>query len=556
MHAEVTEERGDVYLDGRRVHYRRWGCGPVVLAIHGSPQSSRAIAAIAERFSAVGLCTIAPDTPGNGLSDPLAAVSEPAIEDYARALHAFADNLGLRRVGLYGFHTGAAICCAFAALHPQRTAAAVLEGLPAWSDAERGDALAMYLPQFVPHWDGSHMAWAWARMEEQSVFFPWSSMGSRSRLANDVTPPAAVHANCMDLFDAGDGYRQPYRAAFNFSPHEWLRRVTTPLLVCAQAKDVLHAHLSRTPLGDYTPRSFADAGSLHSRAAAFLFDHAGDAVPSIAPSGTDPRGLARGFVAHPQGPVAWFGRLQGRERPLVFLHEAGDSAAKYSALVAEIAESRPIVAVHLPGHGDSYPAVAGRDVWRRDEPTVADYARVVSAVAKALGIGGYAAAGVHLGGQIAVALATQEYAVAAATLGASVYGLADSELANDALASVWDGAHLLRAFRIARWERLFFPWYERTQRCARVPHADLDPHIVHARAVCLLKAGRDWQRAQRAEAAFDLPRAAHSLERFAAFAIAGDPLSAVARMQCLPGQPQVLSADYRAWATALAAFAR
>jgi pimeloyl-ACP methyl ester carboxylesterase len=550
-------ERGYVHVDGRCVHYRRWGSGPVVLAIHGSPQSSRAVAALAEHLASLGLCAIAPDTPGNGLSERLGSPDDAAIDDFARALHAFAEASGLGRVGLYGFHTGAAICCAFAALYPERTAAVVLEGLPAWSETERADALLAYLPPFVPRWDGSHMAWVWARMEEQSIFFPWCATESRSRLDNDVTAPAAVHANCMDFLDAGDGYRHSYRAAFNFSAQSWLSLVTAPLLVCAQVKDVLHGHLSRRPLNEYGPRSFVDAASLHSAAATFLSDQAGDAAPDFRSRDTDARGLARGFVAHPRGPVAWLGCLQGRDRPMVFLHESGDSAARYSAVVAEVAQSRPIVAVHLPGHGDSQSAVSGREVWEQHEPTVDDYAHVVAEVVKALGIEGYAAVGVHLGGQIAVALARQRHAFAAATLGAGQHALAaaDADRATDPLTPAWDGTHLIRAFRIARWERLFFPWYERTRRGARAPGGDLDSMVVHARALCLLKAGHDWQLAQRAEAAFDLPRAAHSLERFAAFAIAGDPLSAAPRMQALPGQARALPADCGSWAAALAAFA-
>jgi pimeloyl-ACP methyl ester carboxylesterase len=356
----------------------------------------------------------------------------------------------------------------------------------------------------------------------------------------------------MDLLDAGDGYRQPYRAAFNFLAHRWLKRVTTPLLVCAQAKDPLHAHLLRQPVADYSPRSFADAGTLHATAAAFLADHKGNTAPDSVSVVTDASGLTRGFVTCSRGSLSWFGRLQGRERPLVFLHEAGDSAAKYAPLVADVAQTRPIIAVHLPGHGDSHDAVSDRDVWQGIEPTVHDYAHAVSEVCTALGIDGYAAAGVHLGGQIAVQLARQQSAFAASTLGTSQQRLPPPDMGAEALSLVWDGAHLVRAFRIARWERLFFPWYERTRSCARVPVGDLDPVLVHARAVCFLKAGRDWQVAQRAEAAFDLPGAAQSLERFAAYAIAGDPLSTELRMRTLPGQTRPLAADLGSWAAALA----
>ena len=49
-----------------------------------------------------------------------------------------------------------------AGLYPDRTAAVALEGLPAWTEPERQDFTANYLPTFTPKWDGSHMAWLWA----------------------------------------------------------------------------------------------------------------------------------------------------------------------------------------------------------------------------------------------------------------------------------------------------------------------------------------------------------------------------------------------------------
>jgi hypothetical protein len=54
----------------------------------------------------------------------------------------------------------------------------------------------------------------------------------------------------------------------------------------------------------------------------------------------------------------------------------------------------------------------------------------------------------------------------------------------------WDGAHLIRAFRIASWERLFDPWYRRDP--AHRIHRPSDLLTVHARAVSLLRAQQRW----------------------------------------------------------------
>ena len=60
------------------------------------------------------------------------------------------------------------------------------------------------------------------------------------------------------------------------------------------------------------------------------------------------------------------------------------------------------------------------------------------------------------------------------------------------LASEWDGAHLARAWRIARWERLYSPWHDRVSAQARAPFETLDPASIHRRAVGLLKANDRW----------------------------------------------------------------
>jgi len=58
------------------------------------------------------------------------------------------------------------------------------------------------------------------------------------------------------------------------------------------------------------------------------------------------------------------------------------------------------------------------------------------------------------------------------------------------LAPEWDGAHLIRAFRIATWERLFDPWHRRDP--AHRIDRPIDLAATHARAVSLLRAHYRW----------------------------------------------------------------
>ena len=144
-------------VNGGQVHYRRLGSGPAVLLLHGSPQSSAAVDAMAQALAGAGLCALCPDTPGNGLSDAL--IGQPECSDYANTILGLADGLGLGRFAVYGFHTGAAIATAIAAKAQTRITAIVADGFPAWSEDERAILMSGYLPKFEPSFDGAHMAW-------------------------------------------------------------------------------------------------------------------------------------------------------------------------------------------------------------------------------------------------------------------------------------------------------------------------------------------------------------------------------------------------------------
>ena len=93
-------KRAFVDIGGRQLHYRRAGAGPAVVLLHPSPQSSAFSVPFALRL-ARHFTAIAVDTPGYGLSDPLAgSPATPALEAYVEPLRRFLDALGLERVAL------------------------------------------------------------------------------------------------------------------------------------------------------------------------------------------------------------------------------------------------------------------------------------------------------------------------------------------------------------------------------------------------------------------------------------------------------------------------
>jgi pimeloyl-ACP methyl ester carboxylesterase len=449
-------------VNGRRVAWRAAGSGPAALLLHGSPQSSRALAGLGEAVAAAGLCAIMPDTPGAGRSEPLPG-AHLTIMDLAEALAAFADSIGLGRVALYGTHTGAAIAASFAARYPERVSALVLDGIAAWEEPERAAYRTSYAPPFEPSWDGSHMTWLWARMEAQSVYFPWHGQRAATWRGVDLSPPWHLHRNAMDMLECGDAYRPLYQASLAFDPAEVID-AASPARMMMLATDVLRQHATRPALRHLPLELFETPPVLWQAVVAALAANPGDDAP-----------------AFPSPGMFWRGTLEGPGKPTILLHPAGASSRFFAAGLP--AYPGPVLAFDLPGHGF-------------DETTMPDSAAAIAALidkeCRTLGITDYTAAGARFGAVIARLMQNPCILAPASTA---------PDLATNGAVSlepVWDGSHLLRAWRIAWRQAVFDPWYVNTAPAAAP--ADLDPVAIHAAAVDLLRAGGDWMTANGIEA--------------------------------------------------------
>jgi len=296
--------RGAVRVNGRAVHYRRLGQpgAPAVIALHGSPESASALHEVA-RALAGRICVIALDTPGNGLSAPLAQ-PDPDREDYARHLIDFMDVMGVARAGLYGFHTGAGTAMAAALLAPQRVSAMVLDGYAVWTPQEREDLLARYCVVYPPVWDGSHLAQIWARLEAQLVFFPWYDTRPEARMALPPTPMETRLRRLRDWLTAHEHYPGPYRAAFKAVGEDGPGRASVPTLIGAMDRDPLSGHLDRLPAlapSVRVERWGADRAAALQSIAAHLSGHPGS--PATKPDPSDKTLLAS--LASPQARHDW-----------------------------------------------------------------------------------------------------------------------------------------------------------------------------------------------------------------------------------------------------------
>jgi pimeloyl-ACP methyl ester carboxylesterase len=107
------------------IDYReRPGTGPALVLLHGIGSNADSFAGLLPLIPA-DWRVIAWNAPGYGASAPL-ATDWPAAADYAEALAAFLDRLGLDRVIVAGHSLGALMGAAFAAAHPARVARLIL----------------------------------------------------------------------------------------------------------------------------------------------------------------------------------------------------------------------------------------------------------------------------------------------------------------------------------------------------------------------------------------------------------------------------------------------
>ncbi|MEM9684694.1 MAG: alpha/beta fold hydrolase, partial [Pseudomonadota bacterium] len=468
-----------VDVGGREVYFRFAGDGPPFLLLHESPRSSVALIPLMERladdFTVVGL-----DTPGIGGSYPLEQ-ARPRSDDYADAVVDTMIALGLEKVPIYGTHTGACIAAALAARHPGRVAIAILDGYPIFTRAEQEELLREYLPPFRPAWNGTHVAWLWARVRDQFTFFPWYAAGREGRLPRDP-PPLDFHQLVVeDFLHAGDNYRPAYASAFRFDGVKALDDFRAPVAITAREDDLLFPHLDRLP--ETLPKGVEvhRLGADRDEWAARIGDIAKREVvqqemPAPEPEWTCGKRMARRFVevngrtAH----VRRGGTATGR--PLLLLHRTPGHGGELDDQVKRLARSRTVIAPDLPGSGNS----DGLDGM--NAASVIDW---VECLLSALDIDECDVAGEYTGGSFALQLAAlgnvKAKTVTLAQMSRHVTEAAPKMPPLPDLTPRWDGTHLMAAWYWARDSILYKDWCDRRVDAAWPVIYDTDIGLLHAR---------------------------------------------------------------------------
>lgn len=181
---------------------------------------------------------VAPDTPGNGDSTAL-PLDTVQITDLARGLLNFLDAMGLKRVQLYGSHTGAAIATEIAILDPARVDRLVLDGVQVLTPEEREEVMSKYAFPFTPDLEGSYLMRVFQFCRDQYLFYPWYNRTKAGQRTGGLPKPHDLHNWVVEVLKASETYHLNYRAAFQWKAPERLPLVSCPTLVLAAENDPL-----------------------------------------------------------------------------------------------------------------------------------------------------------------------------------------------------------------------------------------------------------------------------------------------------------------------------
>ena len=478
-------------VDGVQVHYRLAGEGPPVVLFHQSPRSSAEYLHLIEKL-AVDFTVIAPDNPGNGISDPL-PLETVTMRDIAEHYGRFLDTIGLTSVTCYGFHTGGAIALEVARRRPDIMNLCVSAGFVKFDDqAMVDDILANYLPPYEMDWAGTHLTWTWARMREQLIFFPWYKKDAASRMPMDLPDKESLHESVMDLLITGDHYRNPYRAAFTHDSVDAVAELTTPTVIMSAKTDVLNPHLQNLPPlpAGVTVEEPVDFVAAEDRVHALFKEHA--KAQDFAPSAAAPlSGKLYADFLQVDGASFYCRRNdEGSGRPIVFIHASAGSSRSGDRWLAPFIGNRPVLAIDLPGNGDSDQAI---------EPSGLTTEQQAAWLARAIKAAGYESVDIlgHWGGgSVGIELALQEPSlvnrIAAPSLMIFDDATRDDYLANYTPDIVLDeyGGHLVHVWNTCRDQELYGPWFKRKKDNVLWGHEpDIAPEVLHQRLVDVFKAG-------------------------------------------------------------------
>jgi len=227
----VATARGTVAL-------REAGQGTPLVLLHGIGSGSGSwahqLASLSSRYR-----VIAWDAPGYGASASLASES-PSAADYAQALGAIADALGLRRFHLLGHSLGALIAAAFAADAGERVVSLTLANAASGYGSAAPELRAAKIADRIAAID-AHGAAGLAERRAHALLSP----------AADARAVALVRAQMAQLHR--DGYAQAARMLGHADIFPDAGRIAVPTLVLCGTADTVTPEANVRRIADAIP---------------------------------------------------------------------------------------------------------------------------------------------------------------------------------------------------------------------------------------------------------------------------------------------------------------
>ena len=165
--------------------------------------------------------TVAPDTPGFGMSDH--PPEPPRIKDYAEAMSEVLDDLDVSEADVMGYHTGSKIAVELARLRPRQIKHVVLVSAPIYTDE---DLKQQHVDNAHPEAadDGSHLTAQW------KGFWKFRGQGQTAEMLMRHFP---------DAIKGGARRAWGHAAAFAYKYPDTIGDVKAPILVLNPNDDLV-----------------------------------------------------------------------------------------------------------------------------------------------------------------------------------------------------------------------------------------------------------------------------------------------------------------------------
>lgn len=221
----VPIRRGYVETSLGQMHYREAGAGAPVVLFHRTPSSSatykRVLPLLGKKYLALAL-----DTPGFGMSDPLAEPPGETMAPYVRAAVEFLDAKGIDRATIVGHSTGGAIGMHLAADHPERVERLVIASFTGPSTQEEVDELFAVLQDGISQNWGEPIA-----VDSSGGFLDSYPLPQLRRLLSEFDDPDHFVVELIAHLQALPNYDWPFSAVLALpGPVARFREISCPVL--------------------------------------------------------------------------------------------------------------------------------------------------------------------------------------------------------------------------------------------------------------------------------------------------------------------------------------